>query len=346
MKKRRVYIANTGGTIGMRPGPDGYRNAVGFLREVLEALPELHGTDMPEVVLHDYDPLLDSANMSPANWEMIAADIIARYDDFDGFVIIHGTDTITYTASALSFLLEGLSKPVVLTGAQIPLCQVRSDGRPNLIDAILIAAHEPIPEVCVVFADRILRGNRAVKISADDLDAYRSPNFPPLGRAGTSIEIDHGLVRSVSQSPLRRHQLQHAHVAALQLFPGITGAIVRNATQAPLQGLLVLAYGSGNGPADADDLIDAIEDACQRGVVVVIGSQCAEATVQLGQYATSGAFGRAGAVGVGDMTPEAALTKLYYLLALGLSAEEVRTIMPLNLRGEVTGPEHELPLRE
>ncbi len=327
----------------MRPGSEGYHNEVGFLRELLKALPELQGSDMPDIVLHDYDPLLDSANMSPANWEMIAADIIRRHNEFDGFVIIHGTDTITYTASALSFLLDGLSKPVVLTGAQIPLCRVRSDGRPNLIDAILIAAHEPIAEVCIVFGDRVLRGNRTVKMSADDLDAYRSPNFPQLGRAGTSIEINHSLLRPHDGTPIRQRPLRHAHVAALQLFPGITGATVRNATQAPLQGLVILAYGSGNGPADADDLIDAISDACDRGVVVAMGSQCAEATVQLGSYATSGAFEAAGAIGVGDMTPEAALTKLYYLLAMGLPSEAVRTFMPLNLKGEITAPADDLP---
>ena len=339
MSNKRVYIANTGGTVGMRPGANGYHNDPGFLSELLQALPELQSEDMPELVLHDYDPLLDSANMSTAHWELIAADIIARYNEFDGFVVLHGTDTLTYTASALSFLLEGLGKPVIITGAQIPLCRIRSDGRPNLIDALLVAAREPITEVCVVFGDRLLRGNRSVKVSADDLDAFRSPNFPQLGRAGTSIEIDHSVLRPHDGSPLRMHPLTHAHVGTLHLFPGVTAAVVRNAVQPPLQGLIILAYGSGNGPAADVELVSAIADATARGVVVVVGSQCQEATVSLDRYATSAAFLAAGAVGLGDMTPVAALAKLYYLLAMGLPPENIRALMPMNLRGEVTAPD-------
>ncbi|MDW8467258.1 MAG: asparaginase domain-containing protein [Chloroherpetonaceae bacterium] len=188
--RKKIYIAYTGGTIGMKQTPKGYVPEKGFLEKQLAALSLFASPDLPEVHIHEYEPLLDSANMTPREWIRIASDIEAHYDDYDGFVVLHGTDTMAYTASALSFMFEHLGKSVILTGAQIPLMELRSDARENLIGALFIAANFQIPEVCLYFGGKLLRGNRAVKVSASGFDAFESPNYPPLATAGVQIEAN------------------------------------------------------------------------------------------------------------------------------------------------------------
>jgi L-asparaginase len=182
--RKRVYIAHTGGTIGMKRTRAGYTPQAGYLQALMTEMPELRHDSMPAYTIHDYRPLLDSSNMTPSEWVTIAHDIAGHYREYDGFVVLHGTDTMAYTASALPFMLHGLGKPVVITGSQIPLCEIRNDARENLITSLLIAANHDIPEVCLYFGGKLLRGCRAVKVSADGFAAFDSPNFPPLGTVG------------------------------------------------------------------------------------------------------------------------------------------------------------------
>ncbi len=235
--RKRVYIVYTGGTIGMIPTSDGYVPAPGYLAEQIAAMPELQSDLMPEVEIHEYDTLLDSSNMTPADWHKIASDIAAHDEQFDGFIVLHGTDTMAYTASALPFMLHGLRKPVIVTGSQIPLCQIRNDARANLITAMLIAANFPIPEVCLYFGQQLLRGCRAVKVSANGFEAFASPNLPPLGDVGVDIRINWDLVLPPSaESGMHVQELRPVNVGALRLWPGISAQIVRNLLQPPLTG--------------------------------------------------------------------------------------------------------------
>ena len=332
---KRVYIAATGGTIAMDSGPRGYVPRRGFLQSQMQAMPELRAPGMPEYVLREYDPLLDSANMTPAGWRQIANDIAANYDAFDGFVVLHGTDTMAYTASALAFLLDGLAKPVIVTGSQIPLGEVRNDARLNLITSLQVAGGEPIPEVCVCFGSRLLRGCRVVKVSADGLEAFDSPNFPALGSCGVEIQVDRKLVRPAG-THLAVKDLGEPYVAAMRIFPGIRASVMANIVQPPLQGLVLETYGVGNIPDRDPDLLAALEEAAGRGVVIVNCTQCLAGSVDMGGYATGSALQRVGVVSGRDMTAEAALAKLYYLLGLGLSRAEVQAQMQQDLRGELS----------
>lgn len=331
-----VYIAYTGGTIGMAQTADGYAPVPGYLAEQLAAMPELRSAQMPDVTVHEYDTLLDSANMTPANWYQIAQDIADNYDRYDGFVVLHGTDTMAYTASALPFMLDGLAKPVVVTGSQIPLFEVRSDGRHNLINSLLIAGGQPIPEVCLCFGDRLLRGCRSQKVEADGLSAFSSPNFPPLGRFGIDIEIAWDLVRPSPDDPLNVRAIINPPVAVLRLFPGITADLLRTVLQPPLRGLVLETYGVGNGPERDADFIAALAEATARGLVVVACTQCVRGRVDLSAYQAGSALARAGVVGGGDMTTEAALAKLFYLFSRGFDSDAIRAHLQLDLRGELT----------
>ncbi|MCU0475246.1 MAG: asparaginase [Anaerolineae bacterium] len=336
----RVYIAYTGGTIGMAPTQDGYAPRAGYLAELMHQMPELRAPQMPEYTVHEYGTLLDSANMTPQHWLEIARDIEAHYDDYDGFIVLHGTDTMAYTASALPFMLEGLAKPVILTGSQIPLCEVRSDARANLINALLIAGAGDIPEVCLCFGDRLLRGCRAQKLAADGLNAFDSPNFAPLGRLGITIDIERGLVRPPMPDPdglpFHVQALVNPPVAVLRLFPGVTGDLVRLMTQPPLRGLVLETYGVGNGPDRDPDFLAALSEATERGVVIVACTQCVRGAVDLGAYRAGSALARAGVLGGADMTAEAALAKMFYLFSRGLPVEAIRELIGQDLRGELT----------
>jgi L-asparaginase len=335
---KRVFIAYTGGTIGMQRTRDGYQPEPGSLRQQMEEMPELRHPSMPSYTVHEYSPLLDSSNMTPREWVKIARDVGEHYADYDGFVVIHGTDTMAYTASALPFMLSGLGKPVIVTGSQIPLCEVRNDARENLITSLQIAAGYDIPEVCLYFGGKLLRGCRAVKVSADGFAAFDSPNVPPLGTVGIDIEINWDLVRPRGKRRLRVEEIGAPVVSALRLFPGISPALVRNVLRPPLQGLVLEAYGVGNGPDHDTKFIAALAEAVARGVVIVDCTQCLEGTVKLNEYAAGSALARAGVISGFDMTAEAALTKLYYLFSRGYAPAKVKREMQRDLRGELTVP--------
>ncbi|MGZ7079320.1 MAG: asparaginase [Thermoanaerobaculia bacterium] len=335
--RKRVYIAHTGGTIGMNRTRDGYSTLAGNLQKQMESMPEFRHESMPQFTIHDYDPLLDSSNMTPREWVKIARDIAANYDAYDGFLVLHGTDTMAYTASALPFMLDGLGKPVIITGSQIPLCEVRNDARENLITSLLIASNHDVPEVCLYFGGKLLRGCRSVKVSADGFAAFDSPNFPPLGTVGIDIEINWPLVRrAAGGGKLRVQELTSPVVSALRLFPGISPELVHNVLRPPLQGLVLEAYGVGNGPDHDRQFLAALKEATDRGVVIVDCTQCLEGTVDLSEYATGSALARAGVISGFDMTAEAALAKLYYLLSRGDAPSAVKREMQIDLRGEMT----------
>lgn len=336
MTRARVYVAYTGGTIGMRRTGAGYRPEPGALQELLRQMPELRHEEMPEFTVTEYAPLLDSSDMRPSDWVRIAKDIVLRHDDHDGFVVLHGTDTLAYTASALSFMLRGLKKPVVVTGSQVPLVELRNDARENLVTALLIAGTSRIPEVLVSFGGRLLRGNRAVKVSSDRFDAFESPNYPVLGRLGTRIEIHRELVRAPEERPLSLQAVGSAKVGALRLFPGIDAEVVANLLRPPLQGLVLECYGVGNAPVSDREFLDTLAGATARGVVIVDVSQCLRGRVALDDYANTRALRDAGVVSGYDMTAEAALTKLYYLFERGVPPERVRELCQTDLRGELT----------
>jgi L-asparaginase len=244
---------------------------------------------------------------------------------------------MAYTTSALPFMLHGLGKPVIVTGSQIPLCEVRNDGRENLITSLLIAANYDIPEVCLYFGGKLLRGCRAVKVSADGFAAFASPNVPPLGNVGIDIEINWDLVRKPRpREKMRVEELASPVVSALRLFPGISPELVRNVLRPPLQGLVLEAFGVGNGPDHDDAFLAALSEATRRGVVIVDCTQCLEGTVDLSEYAAGSALARAGVISGFDMTAEAALAKLYYLFSRGYGSAKAKREMQRDLRGEMT----------
>lgn len=323
----------------MTATPDGYVPQRGVLERYLEAMPELRRPDMPEYTLQRLDPLLDSADMRPTDWVRIAQAIVQRDDEFDGFVVLHGTDTMVHTASALSFLLTGLQKPVVLTGSQLSLEHVRSDGREHIITSLIIAGTLPIPEVCIYFAARLLRGNRAQKVHNADFVAFDSGNLPPLCTVGIDINVAEHLVRPPGSGLPSAVELPRSpRVAALRVFPGMSPRTLE-AIMAPGQvdGLVLETYGAGTFPMADPALLEPIREATSRAdpVVVVSCSQCHGGIVRQHRYRSSRILAELGVKSGYDMTPEAALTKLYCLLASGLPPDRVGDAISVDLAGEL-----------
>jgi L-asparaginase len=333
--RKRVHVLYAGGTIGMRPTESGYAPAP--LADLIRDQPELRAPEMPELEITEHSPPMDSANARPPDWLRIARDIARRRGDFDAFVVLHGTDTMAYTASALAFLLRGLDRPVVVTGSQIPLAVLRSDGRQNMLTALCVAARDDVREVCLVFGSRILRGCRAVKASAGGFEAFRSPSVPPLGLAGVNIEIAAERLRPPARAAIALPDALDAAVGMLKVYPGLPAEVLRAATAPPVRGLVLEAYGAGNVPDRDGALQAALAEAAARDVVVVAVSQCLDGRVDLGAYAAGAPLVAAGAVGGLDMTSEAAYAKLVVLLSEGRPPAEVRALMRRDLCGELTG---------
>ena len=322
----------------MQSSSRGYVPEPGLLAEQMDGIAELRHHQMPEYKVHEYSQLLDSSNLGPADWLAIARDIHNEYEEYDGFVVLHGTDTMAYTASALSFMLGELSKPVVVTGSQIPLSEIRNDARENLIASLLIAGSFPIPEVCLYFGNKLLRGNRSVKVNADGLDAFDSPNFPPLGVAGVDFAINwEAVLKPRLRHPLQIQEMERMpNVGSFRLFPGVTAQTLRNLLQPPMDGVILEAFGVGNAPDRDQEILAALEDATERGVVLVACTQCLKGSVDLGDYFSGSRLASSGVIGGYDMTSEAALTKLFWLLSSKRSPEEVRILMQTSLRGELS----------
>lgn len=321
---KRILCLYTGGTIGSKPTSQGLAPAAGALQDLLTEL-AAHLPDQPDVTLLEYPQLLDSSSMGPADWNHIAADISARHDEFDGFVVLHGTDTLAFTAAALSFQLENLAKPVLLTGSQRPWLQTGSDASANVALALKNAAGG-WPGVRVAFGGRLLPGTRVRKSDADHDQAFSAPNWngiwpesPDYASPAHCINVD----------PATR-------IAALKLYPGYSCDWLAAALAQPLQGLVLETFGSGNLP-DSPALIAALNQQAQSGAIIVNCSQCHAGKVQQGQYAASAALSAVGVIPAGDMTAEAALTKLYYLFAIPSNSVAIRTRFTQNLRGELNG---------
>jgi L-asparaginase len=277
--------------------------------------------------------------MSPDFWVDIAEAIEKRYDDYDGFVVLHGTDTMAYTASALSFMFKNLSKPIILTGSQLPMGVLRTDGRENIICALELASCREayIPEVCLFFENHLYRGNRSTKVSAENFDAFSSFNYPSLAKAGIKISYKPHLFMPLPSGELRVRKNFDRRIAVLKLFPGITPAVVRSIVNIPdLQGLIIETFGSGNAPTEKW-FIDALQDALDKEIIVLNVTQCKAGSVQMRQYQASCDMDRIGVIGGHDITIEAAVTKMMYLLGIFPNdKEKVRDRIGKNLRGEIS----------
>jgi L-asparaginase len=335
--KKRIYVAYTGGTIGMKDSSEGFVPVEGHLTDSINALPEFHRHEMPEFTINEYQPLIDSSNMTPSDWQRIADDIKTHYDDYDGFVVLQGTDTMAYTSSALSFMFENLSKPIIVTGSQIPLSQLRSDGQVNVLNSLYIAANYPINEVGLFFNNKLYRGNRSIKAYADGFNAFDSPNMPPLLEAGINISIVAGQIASCVEleQAVTVHNITPQPIGVVHLYPGISSDVIKNTIRQPVKALILRSYGVGNAPQDPD-LLACLAQAKQQSIVVINCSQCIKGTVNMSGYATGNALNQVGVISGHDMTLEATLTKLHYLLSQNLAYDEVCQLMQVNLRGELT----------
>ncbi len=336
-KHNRVLIVYTGGTIGMVQDENGSLHPFALDR-IYDAVPQLRGCcyDIDSVTL---DHIIDSSNMTPSLWVDIANIIEREYDRYDGFVVLHGTDTMAYTASALSFMFKNLAKPVVLTGSQLPLGMLRSDGRENIICALEIASAREavIPEVCIFFENHLYRGNRSTKLNAENFDAFGSYNYPSLAKVGINIRFKEHLFLPMPEGRLVVRKQFDTRVAVLKLFPGIGPDVVNAVLHAPnLQGVVIETYGSGNAPTD-EWFISALEEAISRGIIVLNVTQCKGGAVKMRQYAASCDMDRIGVIGGGDITIEAAVTKMMYLLgSFPNDKRHVSERLGVSLRGELT----------
>ena len=336
LSEKKICMIYTGGTIGMVATESGYAPKAGYLRQLLDEMPELHSSEMPRWELIEFSPLLDSSNVSAAEWKKMASTIEEHYDEYDGFVVLHGTDTMAYTASALAFMLEGLSKSVILTGSQIPIGRVRSDAKENIISSLILAAECKVPEVCLYFGNKLLRGCRATKVSSDELIAFDSPNLPPLATFDIDVRYHERLIRR-AEGPLRVLRLRDdIPIAVLKIFPGIQFSLFEGIMTEQLKGLVLEAFGVGNLPSYDSSLLPAVKKAAENGTVICVCTQCLRGAVRLGTYETSNSLRENGAVSGSDMTVEAAVTKLACLLSQGLDSDEVRKLIETDMRGELT----------
>ena len=341
-QRKKIFIIYTGGTIGMIENPELHALEPFDFDHLIDNVPKIKMLDY-EISNFQFAKPIDSSAMNPSHWAEIAEVIEQKYDEVDGFVVLHGTDTMAYTASALSFMLENLNKPVIVTGSQLPIGEVRTDGEENLITALQIAAAEDengepmVREVAILFENYLWRGNRSTKSSADNFNAFKSNNYPELARIGLDINFKREyLWRGKVEGKLKVKYPMDTNVMFLTLFPGISELVVRHVLSTPgIMGVLLKSLGAGNAPNEAW-FLDVVRQAIERGVVVVNITQCTNGCVMPMRYVTGKELSDAGCVSGYDLTSEAAITKLMYLLGQGLSAEEVKRQMATSLCGEMT----------
>lgn len=338
--KPSVLVIYTGGTIGMIKDP-----LTGALHTInmdllYQSIPVLKNFNY-QIDSYSFDPLIDSSNMNPDFWIQLAKIIEDNYENYDGFVVLHGTDTMSYTASVLSFMLENLNKPVILTGSQLPLGVVRTDGRDNIINAIEMAAAKEedtplIPEVCICFENKLFRGNRTNKFNAENFEAFVSGNYPTLAKVGVYIRYKKHLILKPNFKKLKAHYNLDSNVAILKLFPGISENVVKSILSINgLKAIVMETYGSGNAPTEKW-FISALEEAISKGIIIMNVTQCKSGSVEIGKYETSVDLGRIGVVGGFDITTESAIAKLMFLLGKNITYNEVCKQLQVSLRGELT----------
>ncbi len=337
-----ILLVYTGGTIGMIENPEtGALESFNF-DHLLQSVPELKRFNC-NISTYSFEPPIDSSDMEPHHWARLVRIIENNYDRYDGFVILHGTDTMAYTASAMSFMLENLGKPVILTGSQLPMGMLRTDGKENLITSIEIALAKQtdgtpmVPEVCIFFERELLRGNRTTKINAENFNAFRSFNYPSLAHSGIHIKYFPSAIRRPDTTkPLKAHYLFDTNVVVLTLFPGIQESIITSVFRVKgLKAVVMKTFGSGNAPQQPW-LINLIREATARGIVIVNITQCQSGGVEMERYTTGRQLLEAGVVSGYDSTPECALAKLMFLLGHNLPVDEVCRLMCTNLAGEIT----------
>ncbi|WP_103019091.1 asparaginase [Salinibacter altiplanensis] len=343
----RILVVYTGGTVGMVESEEGYVPGAGTLEALMDQRASFQSEDVPDYDVHAFDPLLDSANMTPDDWLQIAEAIRSRFEAYDGFLVVHGTDTMAFTASALAFMLHPLDKPVLLTGAQLPLDETRTDAQGNLLTSLLLlGTHaDRMGGVHVFFHNRLYRGPRVTKVNADAFSAFDSPNFPAVGTAGIDLDVEWERMPAPHHPPRTPvvTELGAATVSAFRLFPGLGVASLKNVLAPPVQGVVLECFGAGNAPAQNEAFLDALRTATDRGVVIVAVTQPLRGTADLDLYATGQALANVGVVSGYDMTTEAALAKLYYLFEQDHAPDEVRRLVQRNLRGELTPPDEVPP---
>lgn len=341
-KRSSILIIYTGGTIGMiRNTLTGALESFNF-DHLLRHVPELRQFNL-NIASRAFNPPIDSSDMNPALWRRIVEIIHTNYEKFDGFVILHGTDTMAFTASALSFMLEGLMKPVILTGSQLPIGVLRTDGKENLLTAIEIAAAKNsdgtpvVPEVCIYFHQKLMRGNRCTKTSADSFNAFTSNNYPNLALSGMEIQYNSHFIRPYNAAQkLTPHLKMSSDIIIFSLFPGIQQSVVEKLLNSEeIKGIIFRTFGAGNAPK-AQWLVDALSNATRQGKVIVNVTQCNTGGVKMKLYETGLQLLEAGIISGRDMTVEAALTKMMFLLGEGLPIDEVRRKMKYNIAGEIS----------
>ncbi len=340
-KKSSILIIYTGGTIGMVQHPQtGMLTPVRF-EQILEEVPELNKFNL-NIQTEVLNPVIDSSNMNPTSWIKIANKIKKQYNKFDGFVILHGTDTMAYTASALSYMFENLDKPIILTGSQLPIGMLRTDGKENLITSVEIASSKKdgksiVPEVCIYFDSRLFRGNRTVKSDSELFSAFHSVNYPELAIAGVDIKYSSkNIYQPENKGILKVNTSFNDNVVILKMFPGISRSVFNSIFNIPeLKGVVLETFGSGNVPTTRW-LISCIKRAIKKNIIVLNITQCEGGRVVMGQYETSIELIKAGVISGKDMTVEAAITKLMFLLGQGLNTDDVKMYLNKSLRGEIS----------
>lgn len=337
--KPNILLIYTGGTIGMmKDFETGALKAFNF-KKLLQKIPEIKQLDCVIETISFAKPI-DSSNMNPEKWVQIATIIEEKYDSFDGFIVLHGSDTMSYSASALSFMLENLNKPVVFTGSQLPIGDLRTDAKENLITAIQIASLQQkgktvINEVCLYFEYKLYRGNRTTKINAEHFNAFTSPNYPALAESGVHLNVNTNLLNNKTAKKLVVRKELNDNVAIIKMFPGINESVLTAIFSIPnLKGVVLETYGSGNAPTE-EWFIQILKKAIKNGLFIVNVTQCSGGSVNMGQYETSTQLKKIGIISGKDITTEAAITKMMYLLGQNVAPKVFKTIFETPLRGEM-----------
>jgi L-asparaginase len=340
MQKPKVLLIYTGGTIGMVEDTESGSLRPFDFNHLFNQVPELKRFNI-NIDCISFEKPIDSSNMSPREWVKMAEIIEENYTKFDGFVILHGSDTMAFSASALSFMLENLAKPVIFTGSQLPMGKIRTDGKENLITAIEIAAAKEngkpvVPEVAIYFEYSLYRGNRTHKFNAEHFQAFRSANYPELAEAGVHIKYNHSAILKQTNTQLVVHKKLDNNIAILKIFPGINTEVIKSIVNiSGLKALIIETFGAGNAPI-IPEMFEILANAIKKGMIVLNVTQCNSGSVDQGRYETSSAFNQIGVIGGKDITTEAAVAKLMFLLDSNKPLDEIKKLLSLSLRGEIT----------